>query len=560
MTVSGSTAEISNVLWTGIWGQVFPKGNQFSVTPGSDDCGKVFHITGEAFQIEGGTYKSIATASISHRFTCGSDPPDEGSENPPNGSGPPDEGSESPPKTTRPRPVILERVSGDGQQGPAGADLAEPFVIKVRDQNGNTLAGAAVTFEATAGGGTLSIENATTDANGTVATMLTLGAQPGTNTVVATVSGLDPVTFTATGLAIARTMEKVSGDEQQGPAGADLAEPFVIKVRDQNGNTLAGAAVTFEATAGGGTLSAQIVATDTSGMVAVTLTLGAQPGTNTVVATVSGLDPVTFTATGLAIARTMKKASGDEQQGAAGAELAEPLTIKVSDQNGNPLAGATVTFTIAAGGGTLSAHTATTDRNGKVATTLTLGAQPGANTVVATVSGLDPVTFTATGLAIARTMEKASGDEQQGPVGAGLSEPFAVTVKDQNGNPLAGAVVTFAVATGTGTLSARTATTDSTGRAATTLTLGTRPGANTVVATVTDLDPVTFTATGKTHPDFNRDGIVDFTDFALFAAFFGLRSGEEGYDPWFDLDENGMIGFSDFLIFARAFGTNPSSG
>ena len=110
-------------------------------------------------------------------------------------------------------PHSLTQVSGDRQEGLAGAQLAEPFVVSVVDQDGSPLAGA-VTFSVTAGGGLLSsttdanpctIESstssttATTDANGHAATRLTLGSDAGTNTVSATVEGLETVTFTATG-------------------------------------------------------------------------------------------------------------------------------------------------------------------------------------------------------------------------------------------------------------------------------------------------------------------------------------------------------------------------
>ena len=61
------------------------------------------------------------------------------------------------------------------------------------------MAGVVVSFAVTAGGGTLAAATATTNANGRAATKLTLGSEPGTNTVSATVEGLASVTFTATG-------------------------------------------------------------------------------------------------------------------------------------------------------------------------------------------------------------------------------------------------------------------------------------------------------------------------------------------------------------------------
>ena len=54
-------------------------------------------------------------------------------------------------------------------------------------------------------------------------------------------------------------------------------------------------------------------------------------------------------------------------------------------------------------------------------------------------------------------------------------------------------------------------------------------------------------------PDFNGDGRVDFADFLLFTAQFGLRQGAPGYNARYDLDGDDTIGFGDFLIFSSAF-------
>ena len=157
---------------------------------------------------------------------------------------------------TIPGPVTLDKISGDGQQELTGAQLAGPFVVEVRDRRGNALEGAEVTFSVTAGDGSLSVETGTTDENGRVSTALTLGLKPGTNTVTAMVSDLEPVVFTAVGVVIPRTLDKISGDDQEGLAGAALAQPLVVSVLDQNGLPYIGAAVTFAVTSGDGTLSA----------------------------------------------------------------------------------------------------------------------------------------------------------------------------------------------------------------------------------------------------------------------------------------------------------------
>lgn len=95
---------------------------------------------------------------------------------------------------TRRRPQSIEKISGDNQQSTAGLELTDPFVVEVRDQNGDPLQGIQVTFTITAGngklGGKYTVENVTTDSNGRAKTTLTLGTHPGTNTVKASVAGI----------------------------------------------------------------------------------------------------------------------------------------------------------------------------------------------------------------------------------------------------------------------------------------------------------------------------------------------------------------------------------
>ena len=162
---------------------------------------------------------------------------------------------------------------------------------------------------------------------------------------------------------------------------------------------------------------------------------------------------------------------------------------------------------------------------------------------------------------VPKGLEKSSGDGQKGQTDTQLKEPFVVTVSDQNKTPFEGVPVTFAVTAGGGTLSLESTMTDSTGLASSTLTLGGKPGTNTVTVKVSGIDEYqTFVAEALANPDFDDDGTVGFSDFVQFAASFGLSQNDEGYDARFDMDGNGAIGFSDFLIFAQAFGKNISSG
>ena len=216
------------------------------------------------------------------------------------------------------------------------------------------------------------------------------------------------------GYVLSSSLEKTSGEDQTGPASTQLTESFVIFASDEEGVAMAGVIVTFTVTAGGGVLSANTDAdpcifasfqssitaiTDATGQAATRLTLGSEPGTNTVEVSAEGMDPETFTATATeqVMPNALTKVCGDEQGGRAGERLAEPLVVFVSDEDGAAMAGVAVTFAVTAGGGTMSATTDTTNANGRTRIFLTLGSEQETNTVTATVAGLEPVTFTATG-------------------------------------------------------------------------------------------------------------------------------------------------------------------
>ncbi len=88
--------------------------------------------------------------------------------------------------------------------------------------------------------------------------------------------------------------------------------------------------------------------------------------------------------------------SGNAQASIPGATLFSPLIVKVTDANGAPVAGVQVTWTVTAGGGTVTPSTSITDSTGRATTSFTLGAA-GAQSVRANVASLPTsVTFTAT--------------------------------------------------------------------------------------------------------------------------------------------------------------------
>jgi hypothetical protein len=396
-------------------------------------------------------------------------------------------------------------VSGNDQTAIAGAALAMPLVVAIKDSHGNPVAGYTVTFAVTSGGGSVSATSATSAANGQAQTAFTLGTTAGTNSATASASGLtgSPITFMATGTAGAATqLVIVSGNNQSATVATKLSMPFVVAAEDKNGNAVSGVNVTFAVASGGGTLSATTVTTGLNGQAQSSLTVGASAGTNTVTASSTGLtgSPITFTASGTSgTATQIALVSGNNQTATVGTALS-PCVVAVKDTNGNPVAGFMVNFAIASGNGSLSAATVVTNAQGQAQSTLTLGKTAGANTVTANAGGLtgSPVTFTETGTAgAASQLLVVSGDSQTAKVGSALAMPLVVAVKDANGNGVAGVTVTFAVTAGGGSLSATMATTGATGQAQSVLTVGATAGANTVTASAAGVSPVSFNETAR---------------------------------------------------------------
>jgi alpha-tubulin suppressor-like RCC1 family protein/uncharacterized protein YjdB len=288
-----------------------------------------------------------------------------------------------------------------------------------------------------------------------------------------------------------------SGNEQTATVGTKLSSPLVVKVTDASGKAVSGTTVTWGVTEGGGSLSSSSSTTDAQGQAQVEWTLGTQAGRNAATASVGSLPVVTFTARGTAgSAAKVEKLKGDGQLGTAGGTLSDSLSVKVTDAHGNGVSGATVTWAVTAGGGTLSPTTSTTDTAGIAKVQWTLGKSAGQNGVTGTVSGLTAATFNATGRAgVAARAEKVSGDTQSGAAGTALSNALVVKAMDANGNPVAGVSVTWQVTGGGGSISPTIATTDTAGLARGTWTLGTTAGANTATASAAGVS-LGFAATG----------------------------------------------------------------
>jgi hypothetical protein len=198
--------------------------------------------------------------------------------------------------------------------------------------------------------------------------------------------------------------------------------------------------------------------------------------------------------------------SGDVQVSAVGTELPAALVVKVLDAAGAPVAGQAINFRVVAGGGTTFAGVGTTNANGMAQERWTVGTTAGPQRLEAravdSATGVAIVygTFTATAVAgppVGVTV--ISGDGQSGPPSTALASPIVVRLADSYGNPVLSAAVIFAVTSGGGVASPATASTDSTGTASTTWTLGVQNGAQTLEAQVTGVPAAVVHATASSN-------------------------------------------------------------
>lgn len=175
---------------------------------------------------------------------------------------------------------------------------------------------------------------------------------------------------------------------QEAAVGTAVANAPAVRVTNSAGTPLPNVGVTFAVTAGGGSLGATTAQTNAQGIASAgSWTLGPTVGQQAVRASVGSLT-ADITARGRAgAAAAIVGVNTDNLSGSAGAALASPVTVRVTDAAGNPVAGATVNFTPTDGSGTVSAATAPTNASGEAQTTWTLGADAGTDQLVAAVAG-----------------------------------------------------------------------------------------------------------------------------------------------------------------------------
>lgn len=173
----------------------------------------------------------------------------------------------------------------------------------------------------------------------------------------------------------ATTLTAAASPAASGQIASAIPGPTVTVT--SGGAPVAGVLVSFKVTSGGGAVQYPTVLTDASGTASAGLwQLGPKTGTNTLAASAPGATDLTFTSSGTPGAPYKVAAiGGDNQAGAPGSTLPNPLVARVVDIGGNAKSGLDVTFAVTLGGGSIAdPTTSATDANGDATSGLwTLG-------------------------------------------------------------------------------------------------------------------------------------------------------------------------------------------
>jgi protocatechuate 3,4-dioxygenase beta subunit len=376
------------------------------------------------------------------------------------------------PTSNPPNELVL--VAGTGQQAQLGTQFAQSLQVALANSNGcpltGSLAGITVNFDAPgsgasgifAGSGSREAYVGTDSQGVATAPPLTANFTPGTYTVDAHSDyGSVELSLSNTASGLPSAIAATGSSSQEASVNGTYGQPLQARVTDANGNPVQGASVMFAILPGSTGATANFVggqpsATTNSNGVATSppFVANAVPGRFSATASTAGVSTVaTYTLDNHATTTTLKTTSTHDPKARVDTRYLSRLQARVLDAGGQPIEGAGVTFAVTAADsgaaasflGGASQATALTDSNGfATAPTLIANETAGRFTATATALGAEPGRYTLENLAAAPAgITPGAADGQSTTVGARFPIPLAVTVTDKNGNPVAGAVVTF---------------------------------------------------------------------------------------------------------------------
>jgi len=282
---------------------------------------------------------------------------------------------------------------GADQTATAGSPLPQPIRVQaVQAYTNAPYPGITIAFTDGNKGGVFNPASAIADENGLASTTYTLPKKVGTYILSASASGFGDLDFAATGVPGPPVrMVSAGGPGQTAPAGTVLPGLLGVTVLDANKNGVSGVTVTFSDGGKGGVLTPPTLATDAFGKARVSYQLPNLPGKVLVTASSVGFTTLKYGETAVVgPPANVAIVSGDNQSTGVNAPLPNPLVVKVTDQVGNAVSGAAVTFT--APSGTFSSNPVTTDAGGSASVTYTAGTDVG-DVIITATSGTGSAQF-----------------------------------------------------------------------------------------------------------------------------------------------------------------------
>jgi uncharacterized protein (TIGR03437 family) len=421
---------------------------------------------------------------------------------------------------------------GNNQTIPVGG-ISQPLVVRVFDANGNPQASVNVAFTSSNPSSLLlTSSNLNTNALGYASTTVKAINGAGPMTINVSIGGAAPVQMTINvtggagagsgGTSGAGSLEVVAGQGQLIEAYHLVSlssignRPFEVLVKDGNGNPVPNQPVVFTLVQGIGNLipyngvgsstgpNSITVPSDSNGVASVDMIAGqplyATPGFDQelITATSGGLSVNIYCTTvstapgasGLSIYRLLP-AYGTEFSGPAGSTIPGAVKFQIVSNSGEPLPNIGLSLDPPSGvnpnttPGASCAGTPLSDNNGIVICNAVLNGVIGSSTVTPDVGYFQtslpiPVNITPGPPAL---FTKLQGDGQSGKPGQALPISLVAQLTDAFGNPLAAQPVTFAVTSGSATLSGAPKVTDPDGKAQVVVILGKVPGPVTIAFT-----------------------------------------------------------------------------
>jgi hypothetical protein len=372
-------------------------------------------------------------------------------------------------------------VAGISQRALAGKTLPQSLVVRATNRHNAPAAGKHVSFRLAEGQGSVDPTSAVTDADGRARASWTLGADPGRQTLFATVENVDSaLEILAEADPIASNTRVTSMVEGlTGHAGEPLADSVRIRITDSTGRALPDVPVRWTPV-DGGSVEVASARTDSLGVASALWTLAKKTGTQRLRAQVGvgpglGIAPVTLSAMALAGApASIALSAGENQRAPAGADLKKALVFRVLDATGSGVASASLT--LSPSGGILSDTALTTDSLGVARTRWTMGHSAGDYTLAAQVEGVKQLLKVVAHATPAAPANLAFDDvpTDKRLRDSAKNKRLSALVTDLYGNPVPDARVNFSVKSGT--VTPARAVSDPKGRAALTWKLGSKTG------------------------------------------------------------------------------------